>query len=425
MTMMVGAAVEDAGPGRPVRLSGFAARTSLSTGVHDPITVRALAVGDTCVIVADVVGLDEDTCAQIRSATPFDDDAVVVAALHNHSGPAVMPGRLGVVDEEARLRIVTAAVRAAESARAARRPAALQYSDGGSFPIATDRRRGGHPSAARLTGLRWVDADGSTICWLASYPCHPVVLGADNTQLSADYPGALRRTLEESAAGSIAVFLTGCCGDLNTGHPALASFDAQPDPRRSFAEADRIGGRLAAALLAAEWQPVAGRRVPVSACRSVHLQFESLDAESPEQLADRWRAQRLDADVDRAAVLDTWIGWATGPGAGSGAGTVAGWHGRVSAFAWGDLTIAFLPGEPFLTGATAVARRSKAVACLVVGYSDGCPGYLPPRDAYPAGGYEVLDAHRYYGMPAPFAAGSAEAVAGRAAAAVAAVEQLP
>ena len=39
------------------------------------------------------------------------------------------------------------------------------------------------------------------------------------------------------------------------------------------------------------------------------------------------------------------------------------------------------------------------------------PGYIPPRDAYPAGGYEVAEAHRYYGLPAAFAPGSAETLA--------------
>jgi neutral ceramidase len=45
---------------------------------------------------------------------------------------------------------------------------------------------------------------------------------------------------------------------------------------------------------------------------------------------------------------------------------------------------------------------------LVTGYTGDCPGYLPDAEAYAHGGYEVTDAHRYYGMPAPFARGGAE-----------------
>lgn len=47
---------------------------------------------------------------------------------------------------------------------------------------------------------------------------------------------------------------------------------------------------------------------------------------------------------------------------------------------------------------------------MVAGYCDGCPGYLPPRQEYPFGGYEVQDAHRYYGAPGPFVPGAAEAL---------------
>ena len=42
------------------------------------------------------------------------------------------------------------------------------------------------------------------------------------------------------------------------------------------------------------------------------------------------------------------------------------------------------------------------------------PGYIPPIGAYSAGGYEVEEAHRYYGLPAAFAQGAAEALVGAA-----------
>lgn len=42
---------------------------------------------------------------------------------------------------------------------------------------------------------------------------------------------------------------------------------------------------------------------------------------------------------------------------------------------------------------------------FVISLSDGVPGHIPPRSAFPHGGYEVLEAHRYYGQPAAFAQG--------------------
>nr|MBA2755373.1 alkaline ceramidase [Chloroflexia bacterium] len=38
------------------------------------------------------------------------------------------------------------------------------------------------------------------------------------------------------------------------------------------------------------------------------------------------------------------------------------------------------------------------------------PGYIPHQSAYPAGGYEVDEAHRYYGYPACFAPEAGEAI---------------
>jgi hypothetical protein len=76
----------------------------------------------------------------------------------------------------------------------------------------------------------------------------------------------------------------------------------------------------------------------------------------------------------------------------------------------GGLRIATLPGEPFLAVADRV-RSGLGEHALVLGYCDGVSGYLPTSDEYEHGGYEVCDAHRYYGMPGPYAQGSAERLA--------------
>ena len=72
----------------------------------------------------------------------------------------------------------------------------------------------------------------------------------------------------------------------------------------------------------------------------------------------------------------------------------------------------YLNAVPFLETAdrleTAIAETGFTGATLVLGYADGVPGYLPPRSAYPHGGYEVADAHRYYAMPGPFSPGGVE-----------------
>jgi hypothetical protein len=80
----------------------------------------------------------------------------------------------------------------------------------------------------------------------------------------------------------------------------------------------------------------------------------------------------------------------------------------------GDVAIAAIAGEPFVETGLAIKRSSPVAHTMVAGYTNGCPGYLPPRYAYPQGGYEVDEAYRWYRLPAPPEPGGAERVAAEA-----------
>jgi len=111
-------------------------------------------------------------------------------------------------------------------------------------------------------------------------------------------------------------------------------------------------------------------------------------------------------------LLSCWAEWAQSFGP-AGASTATSWIAPVTVLRWGGALLVFLPGEPFAASALALRDAvgqgdSGAILLMVLGYTDGCPGYLPPAGEYEFGGYEVTEAHRYYGMPGPFAPGSAE-----------------
>ena len=55
-TLKVGVAVVDITPPPGLLQAGFAARTEPAIGTHDPLTARAVVVGDTAIVVADVIG---------------------------------------------------------------------------------------------------------------------------------------------------------------------------------------------------------------------------------------------------------------------------------------------------------------------------------------------------------------------------------
>jgi len=401
-------------------MSGYAARTSGSTGTHDPCTVRALAVGETCWVTVDVCALHEDTCSQIVDAAGLPTAHLAVSSTHTHAGPACTPGRLGGDDELVRAQIVSVAAAAVADARGSRGPATVFHSRAHGVGVAVDRRRAGEPIDPPVDLMRFGRPDGTVIAWLATYPCHPVVLSADNRLISGDYVSFLREELERVSPGSIALFLPGAAGDVNNGHAPEASFSSGAQRGRTFAEAERIGRRIAGVALDAEVRPVAvgpdhqGRGAVVAAERVVTLELRALDAEPPGILAHRWQDELTTADAGRAALLRSWIGWAHSRDADA---DPTSWEARVTVMRWGEVTVIGLPGEPFHSCRDAIetalhralrARGGRTGRVLVTGYTNGCPGYLPDEAAYSLGGYEVLDAHRYYGLPAPFARGSIE-----------------
>ncbi|WP_114854379.1 alkaline ceramidase [Brachybacterium sp. YJGR34] len=405
----VGAAVVPLGIASPVPMSGFAARNAPSLGEHDPLTARALALEEVVLITVDVCALEESTCEEIsRSVHPERPERVITTATHTHAGPCSTPTRLTRCSPEI-LRVITrAAVAAGAAARAARRPCTMEHRSAHEVGVASNRRHPERPVDPPVQMLRFSDAtSGEVAVSLLTYPCHPVVLDGTNRLLSGDYVHPLRERIEAEHPGSIAVFATGCAGDFNTGHSAEASFSLEGSSSRTFSEARRVGTEIAEAALAAARAEAAGPvGGPIPSVDEVHCAGVpvtlAVDRPCAEQVAVHtaaWSSELVTAAPGRAALLSLWLDWADAVPEGST------WTGRVSVVRLGTVTIVALPGEPFWQIAEEIRDRIDG-PCLVLGYADGCPGYIPTAEEIPLGGYEVEDAHRYYGMPGPFAAGS-------------------
>ena len=69
---------------------------------------------------------------------------------------------------------------------------------------------------------------------------------------------------------------------------------------------------------------------------------------------------------------------------------------EVMALRVGDLAIVGLPGENFCETGLAVKRNSPAAMTMVVGLANDAIGYLPTRDSFAQGGYEVSPGSTVY-----------------------------
>lgn len=407
MTTIVeaGAASVDITPPPGLMMCGYAARSEPATGTHDPLTARALVIDDTAIVVADVLGLHEDSCARIRARSGLADDRVVAIATHTHGGPMPMAGRGGGSADPAFLRqLEDGCVEAIRQAAARRRPARLSAGNGDNPGIAFNRRTEGGAIDPNVPVLRVETLDGTVLAVAFAHGCHPVVLGAGNRLYTSDFPHYARSAVEAAHPGAIALFLPGCSGDVSTGHSPESSISTDTPPDRTYAEAERLGLKLAQSVLAAPLAPLSGgitaRATPVE------LALARTETGDFDDLAREWDGLAANAASPAWATLYRhWANWART----TAREPLAPWRGRVAAFGWSGLPLLFLPGEVFAGTALAIrAQLPGSPTPFVISLANGNPGYIPARADYPAGGYEVTEAHRYYGLPAAFAPGSAE-----------------
>ena len=412
-------------------MAGFAARSLPATGVHDALYVRSLVVagdepGDptTALVVADLIGIAPHDALAIRRSIERElaipASAVLFATTHTHGGPST-DERNGD-SAEVRAFVANLCDRAVACTAEAMRtmvPARMVLKFGREATIGKNRRRPGGVVDPAVQTVRIEDATGDVIGIVCSYACHPVTLGPDNRLLTADYPGAVVRTLEAAYPGAIGLFVTGCAGQINTGHTAEASLSIRPNELRTFSEMTRIGRAIAGAAVQANEHATGPRGTPSAiapapqastqvAAVTIEVDAPRLPVDEPDVLreqAGQWRRKAdslLDQGDSPSADHDRLMRWADWAERTAGAHHLPSIQLDVTAMRWGDIIVVGLPGEPFVEFALEIRRRTESHV-VVFGYANGVPGYVPHRSAYDEGGYEVLHAHRVYAAPAAFA----------------------
>lgn len=432
-TIQVGFSCAPITPPDGTPMAGFAARTLPSAGVHDPLRVRTMVVtsdepgsADTAVVVADLVSLSPAQATAIRRGIQREVGvaaaAVMVATTHTHGGPAT---REDDAASPAIAEYVTsvgkAAVRSVAEAMKNRAPARMLLQFGHEPSVGKNRRRPGGVIDPSVPTIRVENAAGEVIGIVCCYACHPVTMGPDNRLITADYPGAVVSALEAVYPDAVALFLTGCAGQINTGHSAHASLSTRPSNVRTFSEMTRLGRAIAGAAVQASEHAAGPRGTPEATAPgaggqalvravTVEVQAPRLPIEDPETLrrmAVDWRQQAgnpasgPDGSPEQGDRLLRWAAWAERMAQSAPHPSCIPLD--VTAMRWGDICLVGLPGEPFVEFGLEIRQRA-AASVVVAGYANGCPGYVPHRSAYDEGGYEVLDAHRAaYGQPAAFA----------------------
>ena len=382
-------------------LAGFAARTTATRSAGNTLSARALAVctdsDNTLLVVADLTSLSPDQASTIRARiaaqTGIAISDISVLVTHTHAAPNVDRWLVAPLADAAVIRHVEdAIVTAGIDAWQAREPARLGHAAGQSA-IARNRRRASGPVDSSLDVVRVDAADGSPLVVLFSYACHPTVIGPDHTEVSPDWPGAARRRVEEGFPGATAVFLQGFCGDCNVGHSAHSSMSAGPATGRTPLDAERVGSAIGAQVVDLGLG-IRTDAVPVFNFESRIDWRWSPPAPPPTMGTPSGKTSEHDATVE--TMRQSWAHRMEGR-ASDVTETLS-----VHCFVWGETVVVQISGEPFAQLAIDLRRLLPHLQVMAVGYANGVPGYAPyPAHEYDLGGYEVAEAHYYYGRPGP------------------------
>lgn len=377
-------------------------RNRRATGAVDALMARALALrtdDDTRAVIVqlDLLGLSKSFVATVRAEAAarygLPGELLLLHCTHTHSGPATMPLYGCGTPSDHFLhalhgQLLTVIGKALDDLKPATAMFRFQGEFAGGF---AHNRTGTSDLDARVFGVAIEFAAARPLVVL-SYACHPVVLGV-NREYSSDYVGAVIR--EFNAYGTRALYLNGCCGDIN---PMSNAFRFGS----GTAETLLIYGRdLAAAFRRAMENKVAWNPGPLRGqSRMTPLEATPPTAAELRTQADDIRQKLAEKPDDGQTRVD--LLWHEAMLRHCEQGTMhEAMEAEVQAIACGDVVFVGLSAETF-TRLGWILRDSVPDRQVMIGAtSNGVLGYIATRKDAEKKGYAAHWACKLYGMLIP------------------------
>jgi hypothetical protein len=261
MSLRAGTAQILLDPPLGIPMMGYGARQGGAAGRHDPLYARALYLADPAGPERDLLLLELDLClmapaqadalrTRLAARSGVAAERILVGCTHTHSGPDTGLGALlGGAPAPAHVEpLLEAALQAGEQAAASAAPARLGVGRCEAY-IGRNRRRSDGPLDPGVVVVRVDDAAAAPRAVLYLHGCHPTVLGHDNLEYSADWPGAASRTVEEALPGALALFAPASHADVDPRTRGVMDLavDGQ-SVGASFEEVQALGREVGAAV---------------------------------------------------------------------------------------------------------------------------------------------------------------------------------
>jgi len=379
--LKAGVARIDITPDKPVTLSGYASRKGLSTGVHDPLSARALAfeVGSKRLVMVsvDIIGFYGGTDEYLRSALlkefNLQPSELFLCGIHTHAAPSPTidreHGNASNVDymEALRGKLITVVRQALDGIQPVNIGLGVGYcpvgsnrrelriNDKGESSIILGRNPYG-PTDKEVLVMKVAKLDGTPVAVAFDYATHGTALGYDNYTISGDVPGLAEQFVEKIlGSGVVAPVFIGASGNIDPWYRVLPGFNTEPG---WVPEPVLLGTFL-------------GEEV-VHVCRDIKQTGPA------DKIATNYTVLQLPAKPGEDVSADK------NPGTAPFVVTVA----RV-----GDVAFVGLGAEVLTEIGMAIKAGSPCEHTFVITHCNGSAGYLAPKELHVQDGYEVKSSH--------------------------------
>jgi neutral ceramidase len=344
-------------------MGGYGARKEVSKGVHDPIMAKVLLIRSggrqLGIVTFDLVQIASPRIVREARET-LGISTLLEISTHDHSGP-VPKDRQNPESDPWYRGMEDKVLAALKQAQANYHPAELSIGQA-SIYLGHNRRKVNedgtvtmfwrnadrvptHPVDPHVGLLRFTGTDGKVLALMVNYACHAVVLGPENLEFSADWPGYMYRRLEQQLGnGAVAYFIPGAGGDINPYDDKMALTE------NAYALAQKTGEAMADAVLKGM-----AARPPKPQKIDLKVSQETYD------FSDRFDPYaRVPVEVTRLMFNN-------------------------------DAGVLAIPGEPFVRFQMNLRDQSPLANTFLFGYAYGgegkWAGYLPTMEAAMQGGY--------------------------------------
>ena len=384
-----------------VVLAGFAARDTLSDGIHQHLYTHCLVLGDgtqkVCIISNDLMEISPAISDTIRTMIAEQSglalDNILMHNIHTHSAPRSggASNYTGGTNRAWKERMVATVVgNAVKTIGEKGKPFALEVGKG-ETQINGNRCEKEGPVDHNVYVARFLQ-HGKPVVSIVNLACHPVCMGPGSYLLSSDYAGVNARYLSEAWGGEV-FQLTGAAGNMD---PALG-------PKR-VDYAEQCGKELSDALKDIPFEKVPSKGLLRLVNDTVDLPYQIAEV-TPEAVTRHADSLAATARTTFPRFADDVMNWKdeilerfdNGP-------VPSKLRYHLHGLDVDGIVFFFSDGEPFCEYQMEARAAFPDRTVFFAGYTNGQNSYLPSEHAYEVRKgyeYEIEQMHVYIKAPYP------------------------